>query len=244
MRAPSERVVGNTERVRNDVEFDRLVDGLYAAFADHPMPADMEACPHCVEPADLALFASTPLRQLTTDQIDDYLGNRGTWGDGTEVPHLLPRLLEAAAAGELSYLPPEAVTGRMRDQWHGWPAAERAAVERFLLGWWHRILAEFPSTTSAWGLLEAVAELEIDLGPYLAEFTAIPGEATARHLAEVVEGLSHHGPLPDRAQESMRRWLAGATPTDVLWTAAITSTNPQVADELADAADATARLSH
>ncbi|MEU4470727.1 hypothetical protein [Micromonospora sp. NPDC023888] len=227
--------------MRNDVEFDLLVDALYAAFADHPMPADMEACPHCVEPADLALFARTPLRELTIDQLEAYLANEGTWGDGTEVPHLLPRLLEAFARGEISYLPPEAVTARMRDQWHGWSADERAAVERFLLGWWHRTLLEFPSTTSAWDLLEAVAGLEIDLGPYLAEFAAVPGEHSARHLATVVQGWSHQGPLPDGAQESMRRWLAGATPTDVLWTAAINSTNPQVADELADAADATAR---
>ncbi|MCX5068090.1 hypothetical protein OOJ91_19790 [Micromonospora lupini] len=230
--------------MRNDVELDPLVDALYSAFAHHPMPGDMEACPHCVEPADLARFVHTPLRKLTTDQLDDYLGNRGTWGDGTEVPHLLPRLLEAAAGGELSYLPPEAVTGRMRDQWHGWPAAEREAVERFLLGWWQRILAEFPSTTSAWSLLEAVAGLEIDLGPYLAQFAAIPGEHTARHLATVVQNWPYLGPLPDGAQESMRLWLAGATPTDVLWTAAINSTNPEVADELADAADATARRAH
>ncbi|MET8042163.1 hypothetical protein ABZU25_15055 [Micromonospora sp. NPDC005215] len=227
--------------MRNDVEFDRLVDELYAAFAHHRMPADMEACPHCVDPADLAHFARTPLRKLTTDQLYAYLANRGTWGDGTEVPHLLPRLLEAFAGGEVRHLPPEAVTERMRDQWQGWPAAERNAVERFLLGWWQRTLVEFPSTTSAWGLLEAVAGLEIDLGPYLAEFAAIPGEPTARHLAEVIQDLSYQGPLPDGAQESMRRWLAGATPTDVLWTAAINSTNPQVADELADAADATAR---
>ncbi|MEU8182903.1 hypothetical protein AB0B85_05725 [Micromonospora sp. NPDC049044] len=230
--------------MRDDVEFDRLVEGLYGAFAHHRMPADMEACPHCVDPAYLARFAATPLRKLTTDQLESYLGNRGTWGDGTEIPHLLPRLLDAFAGGELPHLPPEAATERIRDQWPGWPAAERAAVERFLLGWWRRTLGEFPSTTSAWNLLEAVAGLQIDLGPYLAEFALTTGEDTARHLAEVVNGWSCRDPLPDEAQESMRRWLAGATPTDVLWTAAINATNPQIADELADAADATARLPH
>ncbi|MBM7491383.1 hypothetical protein JOD64_002605 [Micromonospora luteifusca] len=225
----------------NDVEFERVVERLYAAFAHHPMPADMAACEHCVDRADVALFARTPLRKLTVDQLDAYLSNRSTWGDGTEVPHLLPRLFEAFASGEMRHRHADAVIDRMADQWQDWPAAERAAVERFLKCWWQRTLVEFPSTTSAWDLLEAVAGLEVDLGPYLAEFAAVPGEPTARHLAGVVAGWSYHGPLPDGAQETMRRWMAGATPTDVLWTAAINSANPQVADELADAAEAALR---
>ncbi|MBB5823878.1 hypothetical protein [Micromonospora carbonacea] len=103
-------------------------------------------------------------------------------------------------------------------------------------------LAAFPSVTPAWDLLTAVAELGVDVGPYLAGFADGPGDGPARHLAEVIGSWSSGGSLPDGAEESMRRWLAGPTPVDVLWTAVGTSASPEVVAELTDAADAFAYL--
>lgn len=224
--------------MRGDREFAQAVERLYAAFAHRPLPPDMTACEHCVDPADVALFARTPLRELTPDQLGTYLMNPGTWGDGTELPHLVPRLLEAYATGEMEHwLWPDAVTRRVGEQWLAWPAEERDAVEHFARVWWRLTLAVFPSVTPAWDLLTAVAELGVDVGPYLAGFADGPGEGPARHLAEVIDSWSSGGSLPDGAEESMGRWLAGPTPVDALWTAVGTSAGPEVVAELTDAAE-------
>ncbi|WP_405101389.1 hypothetical protein [Micromonospora sp. NBC_01412] len=222
----------------DDAGFERAVERLYAAFAHHSMPADMTACEHCVDPADVALFARTPLRELAPDQLGTYLMNPGTWGDETELPHLLPRLLEAYATGEMEHwLWPDRVTRRISDRWQAWPAAERDAVEHFVRVWWHRTLDGYPSVTPAQDLLDAVAELGVDIGPYLAEFAGVPGEAAARHLADVISDWAYGSSLRDGAEESMRRWLAGPTPVDVLRAATGASADPEVATELADAAE-------
>ncbi|MFI1192709.1 hypothetical protein ACH4T9_05495 [Micromonospora sp. NPDC020750] len=224
--------------MREDVEFERAVERLYAAFAHHPLPADMTACEHCVDPADVALFARTPLRKLTPDQLGTYLMNPGTWGDETEFPHLLPRLLEAYATGEMEHwLWPDRVTRRISGRWQNWPAAERDAVEHFVHVWWCRTLDGYPSAPPAQDLLDAVAELGVDVGPYLAGFAGVPGEAPARHLADVIDHWSYGGSLHGDAEESMRRWLAGPTPVDVLLSAAVASASPEIAAELAEAAE-------
>ncbi|NBE81230.1 hypothetical protein [Micromonospora rubida] len=225
--------------MRDDAEFERAVERLYAAFAHHPLPADMAACEHCVDPAEVALFARTPLRKLAPDQLGTYLIHPGTWGDGTEFPHLLPRLLEAYATGEMEEGGhwPDSVTRRISGQWQTWPAPERDAVEHFVRVWWHRALDGYPSVTPVGDLLDAIAELGVDVGPYLAEFAAVPGEAPARHLADVVSHWMRGSYLHDGAEESMRRWLAGPTPVDVLLSAAVASASPEIAAELADAAE-------
>ncbi|MGW1059525.1 hypothetical protein [Micromonospora rubida] len=86
-------------------------------------------------------------------------------------------------------------------------------------------------------LLDAVAELGVDVGPYLAGFAGVPGEAAPRHLADVISHWASGSYLRDGAEESMRRWLAGPTPVDVLRAAAGASADPEVATELADAAE-------
>ncbi|WP_433345258.1 hypothetical protein [Micromonospora sp. CA-111912] len=224
--------------MRGDIEFEQAVERLYGAFARHLLPGDMTACEHCVDQAEVALFARTPLRELAPGQLGPYLMNPGTWGDETEFPHLVPRLLEAYATGEMEHwLWPDRVTRRISGRWQDWPAAERDAVEHFVRVWWHRTLGGYPSVTPAQDLLDAVAELGVDVGPYLAEFASVPGEAPARHLADVISDWAYGSSLRDGAQESMQRWLVGPTPVDVLLSAAVASASPEIAAELADAAE-------
>ncbi|MEV0001373.1 hypothetical protein AB0H28_03665 [Micromonospora sp. NPDC050980] len=132
-------------------------------------------------------FRRTPLRALTPDQLGSYLSNPGTWGDGTELSHLTPRLLTTYAAGELTdwWWPSNGIR-RIGAQWAGWTPAERDAVEDFLRAWWRWTLTSWPSVQPAEDVLDAVAALGLSLGPYLAGFAALPGEAPTRHLAEVV----------------------------------------------------------
>ncbi|MGY0003529.1 hypothetical protein [Micromonospora sp. I033] len=222
-------------------DLERAKDRLYAAFAHHALPPGMaEACDHCVDPEEVDAFLRTPLRALTPDQLGTYLSNPGTWGDGTELPHLAPRLLEAYAGGEMAdWWYPELVAERISARWQDRSPAERSAVVGFYRVWWRWTLTSWPSTNPAWDLLTAVATLGLDVGTYLADFTELTGEVPARHLAEVVDSWSWGGPgsLPEDAKRVVRRWLADGTPARLLWEAAVADAASPVADELTTAAE-------
>ncbi|PWR14202.1 hypothetical protein DKT69_17520 [Micromonospora sicca] len=219
-------------------DLERTKDRLYAAFAHHRLPPDMEACDHCVDPAEVELFRCTPLRDLAPDQLGTYLSNPGTWGDGTELPHLVPRLLEGYAIGEMAdWWSPETVACRIEQRWRDWSPAERSAVEEFFRAWWRWTLTSCPATNPAWDLLEAVASLGLDVGGYLADFAELSGEEPARHLAEVLDSWAWGGLLPEDAKRVVGRWLVAGTPARLLWEAAVTSAPSPVADELTKAAE-------
>ena len=212
---------------------------LYAVFARHPMPDDMAACEHCVDPADVDRFRRTPLRALTPDQLGSYLSNPGTWGDGSELPHLVPRLLTAYAAGEMTDQSwPDTLARRIAGHWADWTPVERSAVEDFLRAWWRSTLTSWPSEHPAEDILDAVAVLELDLGPYLADFAEMPGQASSRHLAEIVRWSA-----PDeRSRRELDRWLTSDIPAELLWAAAVADAGTPLGDELAEAADLAALL--
>ncbi|HEX8864644.1 MAG TPA: hypothetical protein VF821_03205 [Lentzea sp.] len=77
-----------------------MIERLYEVFAA-PRPAVVEFCDHCVDPAAVAPFTTVPLRQLTSDQIEEFWLKSGTIGDETFVRYLLPRVLDLIAAGAL-----------------------------------------------------------------------------------------------------------------------------------------------
>ncbi|MCZ7434922.1 hypothetical protein O7598_00810 [Micromonospora sp. WMMC241] len=215
-------------------EVERAGERLYAVFARHPMPSDMAACEHCVDPADVDRFRRTPLRALNPEQLGGYLGNSGTWGDGSELPHLVPRLLTAYAGGEMTdWWWPATVTRRIGEQWAVWTPAERDAVEGFLRAWWRWTLTSWPSTCPAEEVLDAVAALELSVDPYLADFAELPGEAPIRHLAEIVRWSAPN----ERSGRELARWLASDVPAELLWTAAVAGAGTPLGDELVEAAD-------
>ncbi|GAB3074389.1 hypothetical protein GCM10027186_32540 [Micromonospora schwarzwaldensis] len=213
---------------------ERAGERLYAVFAGHPMPADMAACEHCVDPADVDHFRRTPLHALTPDQLGSYLSNPGTWGDGSELPHLVPRLLTAYAAGEMTDQSwPDTLARRIAGHWADWTPAERSAVEDFLRAWWRSTLTSWPSDHPAEDILDAVAALDLDLGPYLADFAELPGQTPSRHLAEVVRWSA-----PDeRSRRELDRWLTSDIPAGLLWAAAVADAGTPLGDELVEAAD-------
>ncbi|WBB74050.1 hypothetical protein O7602_00315 [Micromonospora sp. WMMD1128] len=213
---------------------ERAGERLYAVFAGHPMPSDMAACEHCVDPADVDRFRRTPLRALTPEQLGSYLSNPGTWGDGSELPHLAPRLLTAYAAGEMvDHSWPDTLARRIARHWAGWTPAERDAVGDFFRAWWRWTLTSWPSTYPAEDLLNAVAELRLGLDPYLADFAELTGEAPLRHLADTVRWSAPEEP----ARGEMERWWASETPTDLLWAAAVAHAGTRLGDELVEAAN-------
>ncbi|MFF5215088.1 hypothetical protein [Micromonospora sp. NPDC000442] len=214
---------------------DDAIETGYVAFAHRHLPADLDACDHCVSPEELDLFRRTPLRQLTPDQLGAYLLNPGTFGDHTEFPHLLPRLLELYARNEMvGWSRPATVTSRIASQWRDWSAAERDAVTGLLAAWWRRMLHTFDRDDDAWQLLDAVIECDMDLAPYLAAFTEVGGVAATRHLADILDWCVFSS-IPDDGRATFQRWLTGDEPLAVLDGTAAHVTDPATVKEISRA---------
>lgn len=211
---------------------DDAIETVYVAFARYHLPADLDACDHCVSREEVDLFRRTPLRQLTPDQLGHYLLNPGTFGDHTEFPHLLPRLLELYADDKMvGWSRPATVTSRIASQWRDWSTAERDAVTRLLAAWWRRMLHTFDREDDAWHLLDAIIECDVDLAPYLAAFTEVGGVAAARHLADILEWCVFSS-IPDDGRATFPRWLTGDEPLAVLDGAAALVTDPEAAKKI------------
>ena len=71
------------------------VERLYEVFARYPLITPVTGCPCCTTPADYAMLASKPLRQLTAKDLRKYATKAlTTWGDVNDFRHFLPRLFE------------------------------------------------------------------------------------------------------------------------------------------------------
>lgn len=169
-------------------ELAAAVEGLYAAFAAHPLRVWTEPCLHCVTREQEFALHAAPLRDLPADVVRPYAAHAmTTWGDEREFLHFLPRVLEIAVTGGFGWPDLQVLfAGLRRAGWHTWPRGERAAVEAFLLALWRSTLASFPSLHTAEDVLCAIAQAADDMTPYLDMWAADRGEAASRHLVEIV----------------------------------------------------------
>lgn len=105
------------------------LERVYDVFAGPP-PAELAACPCCVSEAQIRVLLSTPLREITADELTRYASAvLLTSGDVADFRYFLPRMLEISLTERwwwpdievtLSKLP---VAGS-----DNWPAAERDAL--------------------------------------------------------------------------------------------------------------------
>jgi hypothetical protein len=175
-----------------DEQLAAAMDGLYEAFASHPLRAWTEPCLACCNTRDEeAALHAVPLRQLTPEVLGEYAFNAmTTWGDEREYTHFLPRLFEIMSGPGFGVACPEQLVGALRRAgWRSWPAGEQAAVERFLAAWLRRTLAVHPSgmcTPSE--VLCATGQAVDDLAAPLAAWVADGRPAAVAHLVDFVLG--------------------------------------------------------
>lgn len=145
-----------------------------------------------------------------------------TWGGVEDFKHLLPRMLELAAAGTADADSPEVnpwlLFSRLEyNGWHRWPEAERASIAHYFDALWlsaiHRPLDDGPNVrctdASAGAWLVAIACAHDDVGPFLTTWqTAIDdpdaGPRPAVHLATMI---TDHEPQLHRKRRL--NWFTG-----------------------------------
>ena len=118
--------------------------------------------------------AGRPLQKVGADELRQ-LATDATGDDEARVPYI-PRILELLA--EDAFEEP----GRVVDRLVGAP--EQEAIRRFLDAWWHDILTRPVGEDRAGTALDAVARLDPDVGPKLAQWAAFSHPNAAAHLLD------------------------------------------------------------
>jgi hypothetical protein len=198
-------------------DLEAAIAGLYEAFAHRSSRPHADGCPHCISDADHALLAAQPLRHLTTHNLSKYARRAiSTWGDGDDLAHFLPRLLELLARESGPWVDAEILLGKLElAEWRAWPVAEIAAVERYLAALWRTILSTYPASLDSGTVLRACSRLLDDLSPFLTVWSADNRTAALRHLAALV--LANWDALWRTGSLHSAGWRAPQLATVVAW---------------------------
>ena len=163
------------EKVPN---LESAIEGLYDAFSAYPLPDYTDPCLHCHTLEDEAKLRSSPLRQLSAADLEDYAYDAlSVWGGVGDFKHFLPRIFElyfGERESRFEFLYPEILFSKFRHgQWLTWKSEEQSAVRQLLHSLWHEILGDPPpssSFTDVQSWLCSIAQAEEDLQPYLQEW--------------------------------------------------------------------------
>lgn len=212
----------------------QAVEGVYAAFAHHRLPAVIDYCDHCVSAEANEILRTVPLRQLTIQQLQPYAWKvMTTWGGDADFRHFLPRIFEHLAAGEIWNT--EGVIRKAAIYGAEWTPAEWAAIDEFLDAWWSATLATYPAPAPAPHVLEVLADRGGDPWRYLTLWDDQAGEPSVRHLADVMRDHAQSTETDEHWSRRVREWIAGGVPARILEAATLKATDPKIAAEISQA---------
>ncbi|MBG8552100.1 hypothetical protein [Hymenobacter guriensis] len=127
-------------------ELQNAVEDLYRIFARYGLNPNMDGSPLYHDLSNWnRMLAAKPLRELTEDDLRIfYFKVMTTWGDVDDFRHFLPRIFElltdlATGSGWEEWV---ALDKLCYGKWHTWPAAEQAAVQKYLWAFWQVLLTE------------------------------------------------------------------------------------------------------
>lgn len=216
------------------------VERLYEVFARYPLITPVTGCPCCTTPADYAMLASKPLRQLTAKDLRKYATKAlTTWGDVNDFRHFLPRLFEAMFFDNLTgEVNAEIVFDKLPyGEWRTWPQAEQDAIEQMLPVLWQTRLDTFPSFVNGhydllWAddveeCLCSIGQLVEDVSPFLATWLHTDSASAIYHLAQFANSIVYHNGKVDgywqpSQRASLLNWLTNPLTLDTLETGFLT----------------------
>ena len=158
---------------------------MYETFARYRNQSNMDHCGCCHTDEESLRLITTPLKDLTLDDLDNYaFCAMTTWGSVENFKRFLPRILELAESRHQDFTSLEGVFGKLPyGSWESWPEEERQAIKRFLLALWRKVIRDDGEQGTADTVLCAIAQTEIDLEPFLSAWLAETEPSAARHLA-------------------------------------------------------------
>ena len=106
---------------------------LYEAFSKEPRPNEIDGCPCCVDAKEVGKLTSTPLREITPQELGGYASSVFlTVGSEADFRYYLPRILEVLAT-DVGWWPDPEVVGRAMANipWEQWTQLQREALEAY-----------------------------------------------------------------------------------------------------------------
>lgn len=130
-------------------------------------PQDIEGCPCCISIEQISGLLSTPLNEITLDQLRPYARNvLSTVGSEADFRYFWPRMAELLVTADSSgqFEAPELLLYRLwLADWRSWPEGERYATEQYLAALIERLADEplNPSDVNAWvcGVSQAIDDV-------------------------------------------------------------------------------------
>lgn len=168
------------------------VEALYREFAA-PAPPVIEGCPCCIAERGVDVLLTTPLRQLSGQQLWAYVsGLFYTVGSVGDFRYLLPRILDVAVNDPGNSNDPEIVLGKIGlADWQGWAAPERRAVQELIDAWFEMALVRDALNsdegfvgTEAESVLCGAARAGLSLKPWLDRLREPDARPVLADLAE------------------------------------------------------------
>jgi hypothetical protein len=168
-------------------------------FQRYELRTNTDACTCHHTPEDEHRLHRTPLNNLSCDDLRDYAMDAiYTWGTGEDFKHFIPRLFELLAQAPYSgrgFVDAASVFRRLTYEswcstsWRSWPDREQTAIENYFQAVWDAVLDSDPEDLpfdGAHGWIEAIAQAEHNLAPYLARWLNAPSANAHRNLALMV----------------------------------------------------------
>jgi hypothetical protein len=151
------------------------IEALYAEFK-RPQPRRIDGCPCCWLEADYLPLITTPLRELTDQQLSSYSASVFLTAGGLgDYKYFLPRIFELAVTEKNWWPDTEIVLDKLRlAEWKYWPKDEHRAVQAFVDALFEAEVTQavksddgYYYTSSVDELVCGMARAEIALEPYL-----------------------------------------------------------------------------
>ena len=123
----------------------RLSEALEAVYRTFALtaPTAIEGCPCCISTRRVDVLLTTPLRELSGEQLSRYVsGAFLTVGGEDDFRYLLPRILEISVSDPANAIDPEIVIGKLAlANWRAWSVSEQRVIEELLDAWFECALA-------------------------------------------------------------------------------------------------------
>lgn len=166
----------------------QVIESLYRRFAYHRASFQCY-CTCCVTPEDIRRLMSKRLRELSGEDLEQYVRKAmTTWGDVEDFKHFLPRIVELFLCGSRQIESYEVAVKLKEAQWLEWPREECEVV---LDAWdvaWRTLLKSGSSRAyaSAFRFLKDISEFEPDISRWLKLWTDQEGYWPRWHLADFI----------------------------------------------------------
>lgn len=147
---------------------DNAIENLYVAFSNVPIPSQIDGCPCCLGDIDKDKLLSTPLREISADDISKYASSAFlTVGTVSDYLYFIPRIIELSIRDPLLW-PCIEVTGRAVQASGLTMKDSRCGALTDLLRQYIEYLVESGDYRRIDEWMCAIGRMEFDVKPFLA----------------------------------------------------------------------------